>query len=232
MEACFEDELSNYLDLSALKPFPLGRLMVDEAGIRFFYPENSLTWLSGRPASMRFLFHEMLDILNLEEGSFLYNLGITRLLEPDEDAGSTAAEAAKNGGLPGLEVRLGDKLEDAISRHKLLHDPEGFADGEQYQLEDDRFRGTLLISYNDETVDALLSKRMNLAGLITGLTQQETGRQALGEPVASLALGEEAAQLYGLPPGTMDIYPHENTELRLAYGEDKVLVAVWLQRSK
>ena len=50
--------------------------------------------------------------------------------------------------------------------------------------------------------------------------------------MVSLALGEDAAQQYGLPVGTMDIYPHENTELRLAYDEDKVLVAIWIQRSK
>lgn len=232
VEAKFEEDLSNYLDLTALKPFPLERLMVDEAGIRFFYPEDSLTWLSGRPASMRFLFHEMLDLLNLEEGSFLHSLGISKLLEPGEEAGNSISEAVKAGKLPGLDVRLGDRLEEAVIRHKLLHDPERFADGEKYQLEDDRFRGTVLISYNDETVDGLLSKRMNLAGLIAGLTTQDTARQTLGEPVVSLALGEDAAQQYGLPVGTMDIYPHENTELRLAYDEDKVLVAIWIQRSK
>ncbi|NLE69441.1 MAG: hypothetical protein GX611_04545 [Clostridiales bacterium] len=232
VDALFMDDLSNYLDLSALRPLPLERLLIDATGISFFYPEDSLTWLSGRPASFHFLFHEIQDLMNLEEGSFLHSLGVLNRMHTNEHTGKAIEEAARSGKLPGLAVTLGEKLETAIKRHSLLYDPEGFADGEKYQLEDDRFRGSVLISFDRDTIAGVLSRRMNLSGLITGASTQADALLALGQPAVSLPLGEDAAALYGLPEGNMDIYPFEPNELRLVYDQEDQLIAIWMQTIK
>lgn len=232
VDALFMDDFSNYLDLSALQPFPIDRMKVNTTGISFYYPEDGLTWLSGRPASFHFLFHEIKDLLNLAEGSLLHSLGISNLLHPNEHSRAAVEEAVSSGRLPGLPVILGEKLEEAVERHKLLYDPEGFAEGEKYQLEDDVFRGSVLISYDRDTIAGVLSRRMNLAGLIIATASRTEAIQALGEPTASLPLGEDAAALYGLPAGTMDIYPFDQNELRLVFDGQEILSAVWIQSIK
>jgi len=73
---------------------------------------------------------------------------------------------------------------------------------------------------------------MNLSGLITGASTQADALLALGQPAVSLPLGEDAAALYGLPEGNMDIYPFEPNELRLVYDQEDQLIAIWMQTIK
>jgi|LSQX01.1.fsa_nt_gb hypothetical protein len=228
----FEETLSNYLDIEDLKPFPLERFLIDETGITFYYPDNTLTWLSGQTASIHFLYHEILDQLKLEEQSFLGNLGVLERLKPDEQSQARIKDIVKDGRLPGFDIRLGEKMLDIQEQFGLLYDPEGFAEGESVQLEDDRYRETLLIAYGDGLLDGILSKRMNLLGLITGLSTQDDVQSVLGEPFTSLDMTDTAAALYKLPVGVMDVYPVEGVELRMYYQEDRVLYAVWIQTIK
>lgn len=228
----FADALSNYLDLDAITPFPLERLLITKTGITFFYPENSLTWLSGRSASIRFLFHELESSLNMKEGSCLDNLGIPDLLSVTNKTAQQIMDTAVQGSLPGLDASLGDLLVEVIERNKLQYDPEGFPDGEKYQLEDDRYRGTVLISRDNEQVYGILSSRMNLYGLITGRTEKEEAVEILGQPVASIPMDFAAAGLYGLPEGTLDSYLLGQNELRLYYTQEEILHSIWLQQTK
>ena len=228
----FADALSNYLDLDAITPFPLERLLITKTGITFFYLENTLTWLSGRSASIHFLFHELENSLNMQEGSYLDNLGIPDLLAVSNETAQQIMDTVVQGSLTGLDASLGDLLVEVIERNKLQYDPEGFPDGEKYQLEDDRYRGTVLISRDSEQVYGMLSSRINLYGLITGRTKKEEAVEVLGQPVASIPMDFAAAGLYGFPEGTLDSYLFGQNELRLYYTQEEILHSIWLQQTK
>lgn len=226
-----EDHLSNYLDIGGLEPFPIDRALLSGSGITFYYPDNTMAWLSGKPAAIRYLYHELKDILNLETGSLLYNLGVPGKLATNAGTAKQVRVLAEQGRLPGLPVRLGDSLEKLIGVYGLQYDAEGFPGGEKYQLEDDAFRGTSLIYSDGATLHGLLSTRMNLEGLITGESSGENVLETLGQPMISLPLTQDAAAVYGLPEGRLDNYLHGENELKLYYDTGNTLFAVWLQNT-
>ena len=231
-DAMLSDSHSNYLDVSALAPFPVGRAVPTGEGILFYYPEGGMTWLSGKSASVFYLYHELAPLLNLDEGSPLGGAGIQGKLRPSPESGRLIGETALAGRLPGLDAALGGGLGALIETHSLLYDPEGFPGGEKIQLEDDRYRGTALITADGQTVSGLLSRRMNLFGLTTGASSRAEARQALGEPAGTLPMDEAAAGLYGLGAGEMDTYRFGDNDLRLVFGQDGILDAVWLSRAE
>lgn len=231
-DAAFSDSLSNYLDVSALAPFPIGRAVPTGEGILFCYPVRGMAWLSGKSASIFYLYHELAPLLDLAGGSPLGDAGIAGKLRPSPESGRLIGETAQAGRLPGLDAALGGGLDALIERHSLLHDPEGFPGGEKIQLEDDRYRGTALITADGQTVSGLLSRRMNLFGLTTGAATRAEARQALGEPAGTLPMDEAAAELYGLSAGEMDTYRFGNNDLRMVFSRDGILDAVWLSRAE
>ena len=221
-------DLSNYLDLDSLRPFPAERFLLSSSGISFYYPEESLTWLSGKSASIHLHYYEMEDILNLDDSALLTSLGVSSRLQPGTDSQSAIQADITAGRLPGLDAVLGESMAGLIERNALQYDPEGFPEGQSYQLEDDSYRGTLALSLDGQTLSGLLSRRMNLHGLITGRTTREQTLAVLEQPTASLDMPAAAAELYGLEAGMMDIYPMQKNELRLYYDSNMVLSAVWL----
>lgn len=231
LDGQFADELSNYLDISALSPFPIENYLLTQTGITFFYPENSLSWLSGRSASITYLYHELKPMLNLEEGSLLSGLNIKLLNHGNEISPEDIKNTVAGGSLPGLDVRLGDTIESAIAKNKLQYDAEGFPTGEKYQLEDDTFRGTKIIANSEELVTALLSTRMNLYGLITGVTNRQETLTALGQPVLEMEMSQASAEQYGLPEGKLLTYPQEGTDLKLYFDASDTLYAIWIEKT-
>lgn len=231
-EDAFSETLSNYLDVSAMTPLPITRAVPTEEGLLFCYPEGGMTWLSGRAASVFYLYHELAPLLDLSEGSLLDGAGVSGKLKASSESGRLIAQAAEAGRLPGLDAAIGGELDALTEAHRLLYDPEGFPGGEKIQLEDDRYRGTALLTTDGGTVSGLLSRRMNLFGLITGSTTREEARLVLGAPAGTLPLDAAAAELYGLRTGEMDSYRFGSNDLRLAYNQDGTLGAVWLNRSE
>ncbi len=228
----FADSLSNYLNIEDLFPFPLDRVLITETGLSFYYPDNSLTWLSGRSASIHYLYHELEPLLDLGEGSLLFNLGVRERLAVQPDTPALIAQAAAEGCLPGLDARLDDPVSDLVQRHSLLYDPEGFPEGEKYQLEDDRYRGTVLIARDGGLLSGILSRRMNLYGLITGRTGRDEALNVLGSPASAVTLDSIAGDTYGLPAGELVAYAFGENELRLFFDSDGLLHAVWLYRAQ
>lgn len=229
LNGAFADELSNYLDISALSPFPIENYLLTDTGITFYYPDNTLTWLSGRGASIAFLYHEIIHLLDLNENSLLSGLDTWALKSDVEGAPELIRQAVGGGSLPGLDVRLGDELESAITKNKLQYDPESFPTGEKYQLEDDRYRGTKVIANDEGLVTALISTRMNLFGLITGESSREEAETLLGSPLAALTMDDSAAKLYSLPQGTLLTYRISGNDLKLYFDQTNFLYAVWLE---
>ena len=133
------------------------------------------------------------------------------------------------GALPGLDATLGGARETLVEDNRLQYDPEGYPEGELYQLEDDAYRGTFLISVDEASLSGILTKRMNLYGLITGRTTRTEIETLLGPAQFSLPMSDTAAQLYRVPEGTMLTYSYGNHELRLYVNTENTLGAIMLK---
>jgi hypothetical protein len=230
VEENFTPDLSSYLDAGALLPLPINSFSLDAAGVTFYYPSQQLTMLSGRSGAVNFHYDEIASLLNLEEGSLLWALGIMEKLGIHAGTKDEVAEYAGSGRLPGLPVRLGDNLSDVMTEYPLLMDSEAFPDGEKFYMEDARLRDTALIAEGgqDARIIGILSYRMNLAGILAGQTNRDQVLQALGEPASSLELDAQAADSYGLTQGKLDTFHFGDHDLALSYDGEKVLQAIWL----
>lgn len=223
-------ELSNYLDPSGFEPIPMDAVLIEENGLSFFYGPEQLVLLSGKPASLHFHYQELQDLLNLDEGSLLQQLGVPRMLQAEPANRELIAAIAAEGRLPGIPFKLGDSMVEIRENQPLLIDPEAFPGGSKYELEDARLRGSLLITQGvSEAVQGILSQRMLMHGLITGVSTREQAIGLLGEPKSSLSLDQAAAEGYGLKEGKLDSYQYGANELSLNYDEQDLLQAVWLR---
>lgn len=225
----FSGELSNYLDIANLTPFPIDNLLLTDTGITFYYPINTMTWLSGRSASIHLLYHEITPLLRLDENDLLTSLGVKDKLIITDESSASIELSVSTGKLPGLDAVLGEPIEGLIKRNKLQYDPEGFPEGELYQLENDAYRGTLLITADEMNLSGILTKRMNLFGLIIGKTSQQEVESLLGKAIISLPMSDAAAQLYRVPEGVLQAYVYGENELRLYFDNDNIVSAVWLK---
>lgn len=221
-----EPWMSDYLTPDELYPIPLDNLLLDEAGITFYYDQSRFNTLSNRSGAVNFHYDELLDLLNMDEGSVLNKIG---LMTAAEDTRFAVQAAVSLGTLPGLPIKIGEKTQEVLLNFPSLYDSEAFPTGERYQLEDARFRGSWLIS-DGEYVTGFLSHRLNLFGLKTGeATLQEVG-EALGEPQSSIMLDENAALSYGLSPGLLDSYEFGDNTLFFNYDIGDILQAIWLNQ--
>lgn len=226
-------ELSNYLDPSGFEPVPMEQLLIEENGLSLFYSAEQLTLLSGRPASLHFFWHELQDLLKLEEGSLLMRLGVPAQLAAGEGSREWIEAAASQGRLPGIPFKLGDSLGEIRGSYPLQIDPEAFPGGSKYELEDARMRGNLLIAEGGgDELSGILCRRMLLHGLATGSSTREQVTALLGPPSSSLDLDEAAAYSYGLEAGRLDGYAFGSHELRFNYDEQELLRAVWLRQAQ
>ena len=230
VEESLAPDLSSYLDADALLPVPINSFSMDAAGVIFYYPSQQLTMLSGKSGAVNFHYDEIASLLNLQEGSLLWALGIKEQMGIHAGTKDEVVEYAGSGRLPGLPVRLGDNLNDILTEHPLLMDSEAFPDGEKYYPEDARFRHTALIAEEGQEahIIGILSYRVNLAGILTGQTNRDQVLQALGEPASSLQLDAQAAESYGLTEGNLDTFHFGDHDLALSYDGEQVLQAIWL----
>ncbi|MGI6696022.1 MAG: hypothetical protein ACOX6O_07305 [Christensenellales bacterium] len=226
------EELSNYLDAGDLFPLPIERFLLTDSGISFFYPERGMTWLSGKSAFIHFHYDELTGLLNDAEGSALAGLDLFQNLKPGDGIRQAVENAVVTGTLPGMPVKIGENLSEVLITFPLLHDPEGFVKGRKYQLEDDRFRGSWVLSWDGQSVTGLFSRRINLFGFITGSSKLDDIKRFLGEPTSSVALGAEAAALYGVPEGKISEYRYAQGTLKLFTDFNQILSAVWLDGNK
>lgn len=233
LEEELDGELSNYLDTGDLYPFPIDRFLLTETGISFFYPERGMMWLSGKSAFLHFHYSELAGLIREDEGAALKGLRLFESLKLTDASRQAIAASAAAGALPGLPVKAGDDLKGMLEEYPLLHDPEGFVSGQKYQLEDDRFRGSWVLSLDGQVISGLFSRRINFYGLHTGESSLDAVKGALGEPSGTVALSQEAAQLYDVPAGSMLEYsfPDAGT-IKLFLDGNQVLSAVWLDGMK
>ena len=99
-------------------------------------------------------------------------------------------------------------------------------------MEAPQFRQMLILSdaltagYDQSKAEGLLSLRVNLFGLQTGVTTQKRWRDVLGEPNSTVSFDETLAYDYSLPVGTADYYTLGNHQLLMYADENDILYAV------
>ena len=220
--------LSGYLDAAELLPLP-EQWYIDAWGITFCYPIGQYGTLSERAGTVCVRWYELRELLRLGEDTVLSRIGAEAALTSDAAA---VADWVSRGALPGIPVKLGDSMAEAVDVWRRLTDPDLCEAGRLYWLEEDCFRGTALLTdrlsreLTDSVVEGLRSERCNLGGLITGVTTQSEWRALLGEPESTVTLTAEQAEAWRLTEGTSDYYIFGEYRLRLHCDAEGVLVTV------
>ena len=234
--ADYADDLSIYLEYADVTPLPVDSFSFDDSGITFYYPYQQFALLSEYSGAAQFQYGELQSFLIQQSGSIPSLLGAVMPQYSDAQIKEAIEAIAEQGTLPAVPAKLNDSLTDLIDAYRLVRTPDQYPGGRYFQLEAPQFRQVLLMSdaltsgWEASVVEGILSTRMNLYGIQTGVTTQERYRQILGEPSASVALDSSMASDYGLPEGTMDYYTVSGRQLMLYTDTNGVLYAVRLSK--
>ena len=226
-------QLSAHLRNSQLTPLP-ETFGISEAGLTLYYPMEQLATLSDRAGTVTIRWCEMLEYLQLGEGTVLNRIGAERMLTLDETSAEAIRVAAESGQLPGIPVKLGDSVQEAVDTHKLLIDPDLYENGRMIQLEDGAFQGVYLLtdsltdSWEHSVVQGIRADQMNLYGLMTDVTTQAEWRSVLGEPYATVEVDEVKAEANRILTGYSDYYNFEGVQLRLHANDEGVLASMFI----
>ena len=226
-------QLSAHLRNSQLTPLP-ETFGISEAGLTLYYPMEQLATLSDRAGTVTIRWCEMLEYLQLGEGTVLNRIGAERMLTLDETSAEAIRVAAESGQLPGIPVKLGDSVQEAVDTHKLLIDPDLYENGRMIQLEDGAFQGVYLLtdsltdSWEHSVVQGIRADQMNLYGLMTDVTTQAEWRSVLGEPYATVEVDEVKAEANRILTGYSDYYNFEGVQLRLHANDEGVLASLFI----
>ena len=234
--AGYADDLSIYLEHADVTPLPVDSFSFDDSGITFYYLYQQFALLSEYSGAIQFQYGELQSFL-IRESDFVPSL-LDAVMPQYSDAQikENIEAAAADGTLPTVPAALNDSLTDLIIAYRLVRTPDQYPGGRYFQLEAPQFRQVLLMSdaltsgWESSVVEGILSTRMNLYGIQTGVTTQERYRQILGEPEPSVALDSSMASDYGLPEGTMDYYTVSGRQLMLYTDTNGVLYAVRLSK--
>ncbi|MBR6029053.1 MAG: hypothetical protein IKP40_08175 [Clostridia bacterium] len=234
LEESAVSDLSAHQNASAVTPLP-ETFAADRWGLTFFYSADQLSTLSGKAGTLRVYWYEIEDLLALDENSPAARLGAKEALSLTLDSWQALLKDGASGSLPLWPVAVGDPLPEAIREGGgLLSDPDLYMNGRLIELQDDRFRGTLLLTdaLNDDIgestlVQGLRSSRFGLYGLHPGLSREEV-LAVTGAPEATVTLGSDLAAALRLPSGTSDYYPCAPCRLCLHYDENGLLAALAL----
>lgn len=226
-------ELSAHLAAGSLTPLP-DTFTISPSGITFRYPIKQFRTLSDRAGTVTFLWSEISHLLRLEEGSVLE--GAVMHLTLDETSRERIADAVAEGGFDGIPAAVGDGMQALIDRYALLNDPDIYEGGRMIALEDGAFRQVWLLTdglteeFEESVVQVIRADRLNLHGLMTGVTTMEAWRAALGQAEYTVAVDDAQAESWCILPGTSDYYTMGEYRLRLHADENGVLRSVFLMQ--
>ena len=187
------DSLNTYLDANDLLPVPLDAVCMDAQGVTFHYPMERFQYFSGHAGAVQLQWYELREM--------------TRV---------SAAE------LP-LPLLPGGAIEDLLTAHGSLTDPDLVTGGELYEFEDPALRGVEAISDAEGTVAAVRYSRFEWRGARPGMTRQEA-EAAAGAPGIAVPLDDGAARGLRLETGMAAQYAwDENTLITLYYDDAELL---------
>ncbi len=211
LEEYVAPEMSGYLISGNVTPLPEGFYLTPRGPV-MLYDIDQWHTLSDRAGDLLLNWNEIQEWMDLSEGSLADRLGVQDMLELTEKSLPALQLMTADGVIPGLSVKLGDSVKDAVDRYHLLIDPDVYEEGRMFSLEGACFRDVFLLTdYLSEDWDNSVVRgiRMDsgcLAGLRIGQSNKDEWRQMLGEPDITVALEEEKAEAYRTVPGERDYY--------------------------
>lgn len=226
-------ELSAHLRNSQLTPLP-ETFGLSPTGLTLYYPMEQLCTLSDNAGTVNVQWCELLEHLQLGEGSILRRMGAEAMITLDESSTEAIRQAVESGALPGIPAQLGASVQEAVTAYGLLIDPDLYENGRLMQLEDGAFRDVYLLtdsltdSWEHSVIQGIRADRINLFGLMTGVTTQEQWREALGEPDSTVAVDADKAESNRIVPGSSDYYNYEGAQLRLHANEEGLLESLFI----
>lgn len=224
-------DMSAHLQNSELTPLP-EQFGIDAAGLTLYYPIAQLSTLSDRAGAVTLRWYELRNLLKTEDGSVLDRIGAQAMITLDKSSAQQIRDAAATGRLPGIPLTVGDPVQDAVDRLRLLADPDLYEDGRMLQLEGSACRGAYLLTdslhedFSQSVIQGVRADNINLFGLCTGETTQRQWRDVLGEPDATVTLDADKADAYRLPQGQSDYYQAGDFRLRLHADTEGTLVSI------
>ncbi len=227
-------EMSGYLLQGSVTPVPEG-FQLTKRGLVLLYPTSQWTTLSDRAGDLLVGWNELREELDLREGSLGDRTGIREMLELGEHSLGVWQAIAEQGALPGIPVRLGGSVREAVDTWHLLIDPDLCEDGRMLSLEGAAFRNVFLLTDNltEDWEDSLIRGIRVDGGCLCGLCIGQTGRaewlQALGEPVSTVSFDAERAEAGRTVPGLRDYYDWGAHQLQLQSDEAGTLVSILLK---
>ena len=234
-------ELSAYLLNSQLTPLP-ELFHITERGLVLLYSIEQLSTLSDRAGDILIPWDVVQEQLDKRENGYFTDMELNAWLVSGENASSEELaqmavriqNATAKGVIPGIPVRLGERLQVLTDEWHLLIDPDVYTLGRFFSLEGSAFRGVFLMtdflseSWENSLVDGIRVDVGSFFGLTVGKTPREIWRQALGEPDHTIDMDEEQAEAYRTVPGSRDYYVFGEHRLQLHADEKGVLSSIIL----
>ena len=152
----------------------------------------------------------------------------------DDTSAEAIRTAVESGQLPGIPVKLGGSVQEAVDTYRLLMDPDLYENGRMIQLEDGAFRGVYLLtdsltdSWEHSVIQGIRVDQVNLYGLMTDVTTQADWRSVLGEPDATVEVDDVKAEANRILPGYSDYYNFDGVQLRLHANHEGVLASLFI----
>lgn len=225
--------LSAHLRNSQLTPLP-ETFGISETGLTLYYPMEQLATLSDKAGTVSFRWAEMLEHLKLGEGTILRRIGAEKMLTLDDTSAEAIRTAVESGQVPGIPVKLGGSVQEAVDNYRLLMDPDLYENGRMIQMEDGAFRGVYLLtdsltdSWEHSVIQGIRVDQVNLYGLMTDVTTQADWRSVLGEPDATVEVDDVKAEANRILPGYSDYYNFDGVQLRLHANHEGVLASLFI----
>ncbi len=226
-------ELSAHLAADALTPMP-ETWSITPYGLTLHYGIDRYRTLNDGAGTVTFLWSELREFIDLREGSILFRIGAQQHLTLDESSRERIAQAISVGTLMEIPAALGDGIADLIALHGEAIDPDLYEGGRLISLDGGAFRQVWLLtdrlteSVENSVVQGIRTDRINLHGLMSGVTTLEDWRKALGAPETTLSVDAERADSWRILPGSSDYYTFGDYRLRLHADESGVLRSVFL----
>ncbi|MBQ6399130.1 MAG: hypothetical protein IJI21_03325 [Clostridia bacterium] len=237
LEETVSPELSPMLPAGRTTPIPDDYRM-DETGLTLLYPVGQLSTLHDRAGDVHLAWCEIEALLRLDPGGILDRLGVPKMIRLSADSDALIRDMAASGSLPGLPLKIGERLKPLTDRYHLATDPDVYEGGRMFSLEGGCFRGIYVLTdflseeWDQSVVQGIRADRGNFSGLCVGKTQKTEWRSLLGEPDYSIEWDEEKAELNRNLQGTCDYYSCGSCQLRLLSDLDGTLRSVILMEQE
>lgn len=235
-----EPQLSTYLENNQLFPVPYENFGFSHTGhLIFYYPNDQLSFLSGKSGAVAFRYSELWDYLDTSiNGVAMQMLQSGRTSRQyvqnrssNEFINALADDPKSLPGLENIAPDLGTSMEAVYANYDISVDSGYYPGGAYYETETPELLGTYLITDPDESyITGILSRRADMFGIETGKTTLTEAKRLLNITFDGVAMDSSTAEQFLVCPGTaVGYYFTPRSPIRLgSTGEKSAYVSLTL----